>query len=73
VDLKGAFNADDHRIMFEHMHQLGMPSTFVHTCEQLYGVSTTDLNTPYTPPSLPLMTSTQAPYRVTRFPHFSSL
>jgi hypothetical protein len=28
---KGAFNAADHRIMFKHMRQLGMPSTFVDT------------------------------------------
>jgi hypothetical protein len=32
--------------MFKHMRQLGMPSTFVDTCEQLYGVSTTDYITP---------------------------
>jgi hypothetical protein len=42
TDFKGAFNAADHRIMFKHMRQLGMPPTFVDTCEQLYGVSTTD-------------------------------
>jgi hypothetical protein len=46
---KGAFNAADHGIMFKHMRQLGMPSTFVDTCEQLYGVSTTDNITPYGP------------------------
>jgi hypothetical protein len=33
--------------MFKHMRQLGMPPSFVDTCEQLYGVSTTDYNTPY--------------------------
>jgi hypothetical protein len=42
ADFKGAFNAADRRIMFKHMRQLGMPSTFLDTCEQLYGVSTTD-------------------------------
>jgi hypothetical protein len=41
ADFKGAFNAADHRIMFKHMRQLGMPPTFVDTCEHLYGVSTT--------------------------------
>jgi hypothetical protein len=35
ADFKGAFNAADHRIMFKHMRQLGMPPTFVDTCEQL--------------------------------------
>jgi hypothetical protein len=47
ADFKGAFNAADNRIMFKHMRQLGMPSTFVHICEQLYGVSTTYYTTPY--------------------------
>jgi hypothetical protein len=47
ADFRGAFIATDHRIMFKHMRQLGMPSTFVDTCEQLYGVSTTDYITPY--------------------------
>jgi hypothetical protein len=42
ADFKGAFNAADHRIMFKHMRQLGIPSTFVDTCEQLYGISTTN-------------------------------
>jgi hypothetical protein len=46
ADLKGAFNAADHRIMFKHM-RLGMPPTVVDTCEQLYGESTTDYITPY--------------------------
>jgi hypothetical protein len=49
ADVKGAFNAADHRIMFKHMRQLGMPPTFVDTCEQLYGVSTTAYITPYGP------------------------
>jgi hypothetical protein len=49
ADFKGAFNAVDHRIMFEHMRQLGMPSTFVDTCEHLYGVSSTVYITPYGP------------------------
>jgi hypothetical protein len=31
----------------KHMRQLGMPSTFVDTCKQLYGVSTTDYITPF--------------------------
>jgi hypothetical protein len=49
----GAFNAADHRIMFKHVLQLGMPPTFVDTCEQLYGVSTTTYITPYgSPPSI---------------------
>jgi hypothetical protein len=47
ADFKGAFNAADHRIMFKHMRQLEMPSTFVDICEQFYGVSTTDCITPY--------------------------
>jgi hypothetical protein len=47
ADFKGAFNAADHRIMFKHMRQLDMPSIFVDTCEQFYGVSTTDYITPY--------------------------
>jgi hypothetical protein len=42
ADFKGAFNAADHRIMFKHMRQLGMPSTIVDTCEHLYGVLSTD-------------------------------
>jgi hypothetical protein len=49
VDFKGAFNADDHRIMFKHMRQLGMPLTFFDTCEHLYGVSSTEYITPYGP------------------------
>jgi hypothetical protein len=63
ADFKGAFNAADHRIMFKHMRQLGMPPTFVDACKQLYGVSTTDFITPYgfTPPS----TSTVAPSKAT--------
>jgi hypothetical protein len=47
ADFKGAFNAADHRIMFKHMRQLGMPPTFVDTCEQLYSVSSSDHITPY--------------------------
>jgi hypothetical protein len=38
ADFKIAFNAADHRIMFKHMRQLGMPPTFVDTCDKLYGV-----------------------------------
>jgi hypothetical protein len=49
ADFKGAFNAADHRIMLKHMRQLGMPPTFVDTCEHLYGVSTTDYITPHGP------------------------
>jgi hypothetical protein len=49
ADFKGAFNAADHRIMFKHMRQLGMPPTFVDTCEHLYGVSSTEYITPYGP------------------------
>jgi hypothetical protein len=47
ADFEGPFNAADHRIMFKHMRQFGMPPTFVDTCEQLYGVSSTDYITPY--------------------------
>jgi hypothetical protein len=47
ADFKGAFNAADHRIMFKHMRQLGMPPTFVDTSEQLYDVSTANYITPY--------------------------
>jgi hypothetical protein len=36
-----------------------MPTTFVDTCEQLYGVSTTDYITPYGPtPSIDINRST---------------
>jgi hypothetical protein len=49
ANFKGAFNAADHRIMFKHMCQFGMHPSFVDTCEQLYGVCTTDNNTPYGP------------------------
>jgi hypothetical protein len=56
ADFKGVFNAADHRIiMLKHIRQLGMPPSFVGTCEHLYSVSTTDYNTPYgaSPPPLP--------------------
>jgi hypothetical protein len=49
TDFKGALNAADHRIMFKHMRQLGMPPTLVDTCEHLYGVSSTEYITPYGP------------------------
>jgi hypothetical protein len=49
ADFKGAFNAVDHRIMFKHMRQLGMPPTFVDTFKHLYGVSSTEYTTPYGP------------------------
>jgi hypothetical protein len=49
ADFKGAFNAADYRIMFKHMRQLGMPPTFVDSCEHLYGVSSTEYITPYGP------------------------
>jgi hypothetical protein len=49
ADFKGAFNAADHHIMFKHMRQLGMPPTFVDTCEHLYGVSSIEYITPYGP------------------------
>jgi hypothetical protein len=59
ADFKGAFNAADHRIMFKHMRQLGMPSTFVDTCEHLYGVSSTDYIPPYGPtPSIDIKRGT---------------
>jgi hypothetical protein len=68
ADFKGAFNAADHRSMFKHMRQLGMPSTFVDTCEHLYGVSTTDYITPHGPtPSIDINRGT---YRATPSPHF---
>jgi hypothetical protein len=47
ADFKGAFNEADHRIMFKHMRQFGMPPTFVDTCEHLYCVSSTEYITPY--------------------------
>jgi hypothetical protein len=49
ADFKGAFNAADHRIMFKHMRQFGMPPTFVDIGEHLYGDSSTDYITPYGP------------------------
>jgi hypothetical protein len=49
ADFMGAFNAADHRIIYKHMRQLGMPPTFVDTCEHLYGVSSTEYITPYGP------------------------
>jgi hypothetical protein len=59
ADFKGAFNAVDHRIMFKHMRQLGMPSAFAETCEQLYGVFTSNYNTPYgTTPSIDINRAT---------------
>jgi hypothetical protein len=47
TDFKGAFNVGDQCIMFDHMRQIGMPSTFVDPSEQLYCVSTTEHTTPY--------------------------
>jgi hypothetical protein len=73
ADFKGAFNAADHYIMFKHMRQLGMPSTAVDTCEQLYGVSTTDYITPYgSTPSIAinhgtLQGDTFSPFLITLF------
>jgi hypothetical protein len=73
ADFKGAFNAADHRIMFKHMRQLGMPPTFVDTCERLYGVSSTDYLTPYGPtPSIDinrgtLQVDTLTPFLITLF------
>jgi hypothetical protein len=80
ADFKGAFNAADHRIMFKHMRQLGMPmwrayqvDTFVDTCEHLYGVSSTDYITPYGPtPSIDmnrgtLQKDTLSPFLFTLF------
>jgi hypothetical protein len=46
ADFKGAFHEADHRIMFKHMREFGMPPSFVDTCEQLYRVSTTNYITP---------------------------
>jgi hypothetical protein len=43
AEFKGAFNAADHRIMFKQMRQVRVPPSFLETCEQLYGVSTTEL------------------------------
>jgi hypothetical protein len=73
ADFQGAFNATDHRNMFKHMRQLGMPSTFVDTCEHLYGVSCTDYITPYGPtPSIDinrgiLQRDTLSPFLFTLF------
>jgi hypothetical protein len=67
ADFKGAFNAADHRIMFKHMRQLGMPPTFVNTCEQFYGVSATDYISPSTAPTHPSII-TAAPCRGTLSP-----
>jgi hypothetical protein len=47
ADFKGAFNAANHRILFKHMRQIGMPPNLLDTSEQLYGVSTTDCITLY--------------------------
>jgi hypothetical protein len=47
ANFEDAFNAADHRNMFKHMRQLGMLPTFVDTCEQHYGVSTTAFTTTY--------------------------
>jgi hypothetical protein len=45
--------------MFKHMRQLGMPPTFVDTCENLYGVTSTEYITPYGPtPSIDINCST---------------
>jgi hypothetical protein len=49
ADFKGAFNAADHRIMFKHMRQLGMPPSVVDTCAHLYNASSTEYITPYGP------------------------
>jgi hypothetical protein len=46
-DFKGAFSGADHKIMLKHMLELGMPTSFVTTCEQLYGVFTTKNITKY--------------------------
>jgi hypothetical protein len=73
ADFKGTFNAADHRIMFKHMRQLGLPPTFVDTCEHLYGVSSTDYITPYGPtPSIDinrgtLQGDTLSPFLFTHF------
>jgi hypothetical protein len=59
ADFKGAFNAADHCIIFKHMRQLGMPPTFIDTCEHLYGISSTDYITPYGPtPSIDIYRGT---------------
>jgi hypothetical protein len=68
ADFKGAFNAADYRIMFEHMRQLGMPPTFVDTCEQLCGVSSTDYFTPYgSTPSIDINRGTMQGYTLSPF------
>jgi hypothetical protein len=73
ADFKGAFNAADHRIMSKHMRQLGMPPTFVDTCEHLYGVSTTDNITPHGPtPSIDINRGTLQGLRETPSPHLYS-
>jgi hypothetical protein len=71
INFKGAFNAADHRTMFKHMGQLGMPPTSVDTCEPLYGVSTTDYITPYgSTPSIDINRGTLLGFRVRRTPHY---
>jgi hypothetical protein len=68
ADLKGAFTAVDPRIMFKHMRQLGMPPTFVDTCEQLYGVPTTTYIAPYDPtPSIDINRDTLSRFMFTLF------
>jgi hypothetical protein len=50
ADFKGAFNAADHRIMFKHMRQFGMPSTFMDTSTGSHPPTTKPL-TALPPPS----------------------
>jgi hypothetical protein len=74
ADFKGDINAVDYRIMFKHMRQLGMPSAFVDTCEQLYGTTGSPLPTT-TPHSVPLDLSmlAEAPDRKTHSPFMFTL
>jgi hypothetical protein len=47
ADFKCASNGANHIIMFKYTRELGMPLSFVDTCEKLYGVSATNYITPH--------------------------
>jgi hypothetical protein len=68
AEIKGAVNGADHRVMFKHTRELGMPPSFVDTCKQLYEISATN----YITASLHTFTLKEALYRGTHF-HPSSL
>jgi hypothetical protein len=52
ADFKGAFNAADHRIMFKHIRQLGMPPPPLSTSANNYAVSPQPIISPHTAPPL---------------------